>query len=186
MVDSSSKHRDQQIVANEIEPPIGASLHFRNGERTTATIVAITPSWAATSFRNTERNDPVLIECNELGAIPILRSYKRGLLSLLEFAGSDRLKIELGYLLKQMSLAKQAALVDVNRLTNKPVLGSIKLTREDNQELACEITEASATSMSLRTHTVPPVGERLCLGNKFWTVSRNFVDGIEAIASNPN
>jgi hypothetical protein len=130
--------------------------------------------------------DPVLIECNQLGAIPILRFYTRGHLSFLEFAGSDRLKIELGYLLKQLALGRQATVTEVAKVEHKPVLGSIIFVRANNQELTCEITEVSATTMSLRTRTVPPVGERLSLGNISWTVSRHFPNGIEAIAVTVN
>ena len=100
--------------------------------------------------------------------------HKSGQLAL-EFAISESKRGRLKEMIKTFASGN---LTHIHKPEPTPALVSGNITRENGEQIACEVLDISLDGVSLRTRFRPPVGEILNLGRARGRVVRHLIEGI--------
>jgi hypothetical protein len=100
--------------------------------------------------------------------------HKSGQLAL-EFAIGEGKRGRLKEMIKSFAAG---GLVPMRQPERTPSLVSGSFTRENGEQIACEVLDISLDGVSLRTRTRPPVGEIVNLGRTRGRVVRHLIEGI--------
>lgn len=100
--------------------------------------------------------------------------HKSGQLAL-EFAIGESKRGRLKEMIKTFAAG---GLPNMRQSERVPALVAGSITRENGEQIACEVLDISLDGVSLRTRTRPPVGEIVNLGRTRGRVVRHMIEGI--------
>ena len=100
--------------------------------------------------------------------------HKSGQLAL-EFAIGENKRGRLKEMIKTFAAG---GLASAHKPERTPSLVAGSITRENGEQIACEVLDISLDGVSLRTRSRPPLGEIVNLGRTRGRVERNLIEGI--------
>jgi len=96
----------------------------------------------------------------------------------LEFAIGETKRSRLKEMLKTFAAGGAAGVTELRKHARTPSLVSGSITRENGEQIHCDVLDISLDGVSLRTRTRPPVGEIVNLGRARGRVVRHHIEGI--------